>query len=102
MLIALALAATAQLWQPLAPDVSYAPTTLTAPSPGIRRVLLKIDDVVTLYEYDCSRKTAAMLYVMRPGREPYAPGENVRTPHSYRPDSVHGVLTASVCARGMI
>lgn len=102
MLIAALALAAAQLWQPLVGGISYAPTSLTAPSPSVRRVLLKVDDVVTLYEYDCNRQTAAMLYVMRPGREPYAPGENVRTPHTYQPDSVHGVITSAVCGRGMI
>lgn len=102
MLIALTLAASAMAWQPLAQDISFAPTTLTMPAPNMRRVLLRINDVVTLYEYDCRNRTAAMLYVMRPDREPYAPGGNVSTPHYYNATSVHAMVTARVCGRGML
>jgi hypothetical protein len=102
LLAALTLAASALAWQPLAQDISYAPTTLTMPAPNMRRVLLKIDRIVTLYEYDCRRKTAAMLYVMRPDREPYAPASNVSTPHYFSHTSVHAMVTARVCGKEML
>lgn len=98
MIAALALAA-ASLWQPIAPDVAYAPTTLTAPTPATRRVLLKIGKIVALYEYDCTERTAAMLYVMRPEIGSYVP-ERASVPHTYRSDSVHGVLAPVLCNKG--
>jgi len=102
MLIALTLAASALAWQPLQDDISYAPTTLTMPAPNMRRVLLKIGRVVTLYEYDCRSRTAAMLYVMRPDREPYAPGGSAGTPHYYNRTSAHAMVSARVCGKEML
>lgn len=88
------------LWQQLGSGIAWAPTTLTAPTTQTRRVLLNVDGVVALFEYDCTDRTAAMLYVMRPDREPYAPANN--QPRTYRPDSAHGVITRTVCGRGMV
>ncbi len=101
-MIAALLLTVATLWQSVEADISFAPTSVTVPSINTRRVLLKVGDVVALYEYDCRRQTAAMLYVMRPGREPYAAGELVRTPHTYGPDSAHGIITRTVCGKGMV
>jgi hypothetical protein len=88
------------LWHPLGQGISVAPSTLTAPTVTTRRVMLKVDEVVTLFEYDCAARTASMLYVLRPGREPYPPTNNA--PQSYRADSAHGLVTRWACGRGMV
>lgn len=90
----------ADLWHSLGEGISVAPTTLTAPTITTRRVMLKVDGVVTLFEYDCAARTAAMLYVLRPGRDPYVPQNNY--PQTYRADSAHGLVTRWACGRGMI
>lgn len=90
----------ADLWHPLGEGVSVAPSTLTAPTINTRRVIIKVDDVVTLFEYDCAARTAAMLYIMRPGIEPYAPANSY--PQTYRADSAHGIITRWACGKGMV
>jgi hypothetical protein len=99
----LALAATTNadaLWRKLADDIYIAPSTLTAPTVQTRRMVLKVEGVVALFEYDCEARTAAMLYVMRPGRDPYQPTNH--QPMTYRAGSTHDIVTRMVCGKGMV